>query len=174
MINIGNNLVKNCLSYNISKFRRKLINICRDTIIFRKYVDVIILQIRILTSKAIMMTSRCIEWPNGDMKSYLRLILYLNMTKNGSPYSSRCTFDRHVFAHICYVIHEIARTDIYLQRTLIPLLIVIKIWHGIKLFRKIWGISCQKKLRGNYFSFGRDERKRAKNTCFARFFMKCL
>ena len=43
--------------------------------------------------------------------------------KIGSPYSSRCTFYRHVFAHICYLIHELARTDIYLQRTLIPLLI---------------------------------------------------
>ena len=64
-----------------------------------------------------------------DMKSYLRLILNLNMkTKIGSPYSSRCTFYRHVFAHIYYVIHELARTDIYLERTLIPLLIVIKRW----------------------------------------------
>ena len=32
----------------------------------------------------------------------------------------------------------------------------------IKLFGKLWGISCQKFLRRNYFSFGRDERKRAK------------
>ena len=36
------------------------------------------------------------------------------------------TFYRHVFAHIYYVIHEFAHKDIYLQRTLIPLLIVIK------------------------------------------------
>ena len=63
-----------------------------------------------------------------DMKSYLRLIFYLNMKKLGSPYSSQWTFYRHVFAHIYYVIHELAHKDIYLQRTLIPLLIVIKRW----------------------------------------------
>ena len=33
---------------------------------------------------------------------------------------------RHVFAHICYVLKELARTDIYLEWTLILLLMVIK------------------------------------------------
>ena len=33
---------------------------------------------------------------------------------------------RHVFAHICYVLQELARTEIYVKRSIIPLLIVIK------------------------------------------------
>ena len=33
---------------------------------------------------------------------------------------------RHVFAHICYVLQELARTEIFLKRSIIPLLIVIK------------------------------------------------
>ena len=40
------------------------------------------------------------------MKSYLWLILYLNMKTIGSPYSSKWTFYRHVFAHIRYVIQK--------------------------------------------------------------------
>ena len=28
---------------------------------------------------------------------------------------------RHVFSHICYVLQELARTDMFLKRTLIPL-----------------------------------------------------
>ena len=104
---------------------------------------------------------------NGQMRHeiiYLRLILYLNMKKEiGSPYSSRCTFYRHVFALICYVIHELARTDIYLQRTLIPLLIVIKRWTWYQIVQKKYEeYPVKKNCWGNYFSFGRDERKRAK------------
>ena len=64
------------------------------------------------------------------MKSYLRLILYQNMKQNLAVFiHPNVTFYRHVFAHIYYVIHELAHTDIYLdERTLIPLLIVIKRW----------------------------------------------
>ena len=32
----------------------------------------------------------------------------------------------HVFAHICYVLQELARTEIYVKRSIIPLLIDIK------------------------------------------------
>ena len=33
---------------------------------------------------------------------------------------------RHVFAHICYVLHDLARTDVYFKRTLIPSIMVMK------------------------------------------------
>ena len=135
-INIGNNLVKKCLSYNISKFRRKLINICRDTIIFCKYVDVLICKFVFLFPRSIWL---CKNILNGQMRHDIispTHTLSKYEEKNGSPCSSRCTFYRHVFAHICYVIHELASTDIYLQRTLIPLLIVIKRWTWYQIVQK--------------------------------------
>ena len=64
-----------------------------------------------------------------DMESYLPLILYLNMKKNWrsrfipKSYNEICI--GHVFAHICYVLKELARTDIYLELTLILLLMVL-------------------------------------------------
>ena len=65
-----------------------------------------------------------------DMKSHLRLILYPNMKRKieGSRPSRRAigVLYRHFVAHICYVLQELARTHIHLERTLIPLLMVIK------------------------------------------------
>ena len=60
-------LVENCLSYNISKFWRKLINIYRDTINFTYICWRHNMQIRILSSKAIVMMSRYTLWPNETL-----------------------------------------------------------------------------------------------------------
>ena len=59
------------------------------------------------------------------MKSYLQLILYPRYEKKirGQPgmlKQLQWILYRHVFANICYVLQELARTDIYLKRTLIP------------------------------------------------------
>ena len=60
------------------------------------------------------------------MKSYFRFILYQNMKKKLRvtlhPKALQWILYRHVFAHVCYVLQELARTDMYLKRTLIPLL----------------------------------------------------
>ena len=112
--NIGNNLVKNCLSYNITKFRRKLINICRDTIIFRKYVDVIICKFVFWVPRSIWL---CKNILNGQMRHEIispTHTLSKYEKRNGSPYSSRCTFYRHVFAQLC---NTWASTHGYLSST---------------------------------------------------------
>ena len=61
-----------------------------------------------------------------DMKSYLRLILYLNMKKNWQSLFISMDFFGACFCPYMLCITKIARADGYLERTLIPLLIVIK------------------------------------------------
>ena len=55
---------------------------------------------------------------------------------------------RHVFAHICYVLQELARTEIYVKRSIIPLLIVIKrqTWYQF-VCKNMWNIMKEKKWR---------------------------
>ena len=88
------------------------------------------MQIRILSSKAINDDVTIHLMAKWDMESYFRLILYLNMKKN---WGSRCIPKSYngfcigmFLPHICYVLKELARTDIYLEFTLILLIMVIK------------------------------------------------
>ena len=53
-----------------------------------------------------------------------------NMKQNlGSPYILKSYHGFCIgmfFAHICYVLQELARTDVYLKRTLTPLLMAVR------------------------------------------------
>ena len=89
------------------------------------------MQIKILSSEANMMTS-WVNWGSNETwnqisDSYAIKIWYkIGVTLH--PKELQWILYRHVFAHICYVIQELARTDMYLKRTLTPLLMVRKRW----------------------------------------------
>ena len=72
------------------------------------------------------------------------------MEKNGvtlHPKELQWILYRHVFAHICYVLQEHARTEIYVKRSIIPLLIVIKrqTWYYF-VGKNVWNILKEKKM----------------------------
>ena len=64
------------------------------------------------------------------------------------PKELRWILYRHVFAHICYVLQELARTEIFVKRSIIPILIVIKrqTWYQF-LCKIMWNIMKEKKWR---------------------------
>ena len=54
---------------------------------------------------------------------------------------------RHVFANICYVLQGLARTEIYVKRSIIPLLIVIKRQTWYKFVTKnMWNMMKERKM----------------------------
>ena len=76
------------------------------------------MQIEILSSEAIMMTS-WVNWGSNETWNHIS-------THNLSKYENKIGFIlhpkelqwilyRHVFAHVCYVLQELARTDITLN-----------------------------------------------------------
>ena len=107
------------------------------------------------------------------MKSYLRLILYLNMEKNWQSLFTSMDFLWACFCPYMLCNTKIARTDGYLERTLIPFC-----------DKELNMVSnCSEKYEeysvisfclGIIFRIGRDERKRAKMRVLTWFFMKCL
>ena len=80
---------------------------------------------------------------------------------------------RHVFAHICYVLQELARTEIFVKRSINPLLIVIKrqTWYQF-VCKYMWNIMKEKK--GNSMLCKSFTRENARACACARFFIKCL
>ena len=108
------------------------------------------------------------------MKSYLRLILYQNMKKLGSPYSSQWTFYRHVFAHIYYVIHELAGAHGYLSWT--DAHSVINSDKEMNMVSKCLEKCAKHDDRENLAIICWKMPERAKNACacaFEWFFVKC-
>ena len=98
-----------------------------------------------------------------DMKSYLRLILYLNMKKKWAiPIHPNGLFIG-MFLPIYAMYYKnraygrLSWTDAHSVFNSDKELNMVSNFPG-----KTWGIFGQKLLRRNYFSFGRDERKRAK------------
>ena len=98
-----------------------------------------------------------------DMKSYLRLILYLNMKKklaipihpNGLFIGMFLPIYAMYYKNRAY--GRLSWTDAHSVFNSDKELNMVSNFPG-----KIWGIFGQELLRRNYFSFGRDERKRAK------------
>ena len=81
---------------------------------------------------------------------------------------------RHVFAHICYVLQELARTEIYVKQSIIPLLIVIKrqTWYQF-VCQNMWNMMKEK--NGDSMLCNSFTRENARACACARFFkIKCL
>ena len=82
-------------------------------------------------------------------------------------------FNRHVFAHIYYVIHELAHTDIYPERTLIPLLIMIKRWTWYQNAWKNVPNMMTKTIWRLYVAECQNAQKTRAHARLSDFFVKC-
>ena len=97
--------------------------------IFQKYADVIICKLKFWVRRPLWWRHELIE---GQMRHEIISPIHtlskyekkIGVTLH--PKELQWILYRHVFAHICYVLQELARTEIYVKRSIIPLLIVIK------------------------------------------------
>ena len=76
---------------------------------------------------------------------------------------------RHVFGHIEYSLIKFARACVDIERTLIPLLIVIKCFTWHQIVGKIMKITIKERKWQFNVAYGRDRRKRAHNRARAHF-----
>ena len=131
------------------------------------------MQIEILSSEAIMMTSWVnwrsnVTWNNISESYSIKIWKKIGVTLH--PKELQWILYRHVFAHICYVLQELARTEIYVKRSL---LIVTKRQTRYQFVCKyMWNIIKEK--NGESMLCNTFTRENARACVCARFFIKCL
>ena len=148
---------KSCLTAFVEKnsartywnFRRKSIIIYRNTINFPKICWRHNMQIEIMSSEAIMMTS-WVNWGsnktwNHISNSYSIKIWRKKIGFTLHPKALQWILYRHVFAHVCYVLQELARTDIFLNGRSFRYWWAVKGERGIKMLGNMCRIWWQKK-----------------------------